>query len=59
MLLLACAALAVGADPALRYTREAAQGLVDPAPYIDAVMSATVVPGPAAALPMATGIATR
>ena len=59
MLLLACAALAVGADPALRYTREAAQGLVDPAPYIDAVMSATVVPGPSAALPMTTGIATR
>jgi len=56
---LACAALAVGADPALRYTREAAQALVEPAPYIDAVMSATVVPGPAAALPMATGIATR
>ena len=26
---------------------------------IDAVMSATVVPGPSAALPMTTGIATR
>ena len=48
-LLMICASLAVYADPALRYSREAAQGLVDPARYIDSVMSATVVPSPSAA----------
>ena len=48
-LLMICASLAVYADPALRYSREAAQGLVDPARYIDSVMSATVVPAPSTA----------
>jgi len=47
LLLLACAMLAIRADPALRYARDTAQNLVDPARYIDAVMSASTVPGPA------------
>ena len=59
LLLVACAGLAVCADPALRYARNAAQGLVDPARYIDAVMSATVVPGPSVARTVPTGVATR
>ena len=47
LLLAMCGALAVFADPVLRYTRDAAHELVDPARYIDAVMSAPVVPGAA------------
>ncbi|MEO6033367.1 MAG: proton-conducting transporter membrane subunit [Burkholderiaceae bacterium] len=38
-LLLACAALMVGAGPALRYARSAAESLHQPSRYIDAVMS--------------------
>jgi len=45
LLLATCAAIAVFADPILHYTRDAAQELSDPARYIDAVMSAPVVPG--------------
>lgn len=54
-LLAVCAALTIGADPALRYTRAAADGVLDPAPYIEAVMSAMPVPGPTRArqLPLA------
>jgi multicomponent K+:H+ antiporter subunit D len=48
-LLLACTALAIEAGPVLRYTRAAADGVLDPAPYIGAIMSATPVPGPARA----------
>lgn len=45
LLLLGCVAMAIFADPLLRYTRIAAQELVDPARYIDAVLSTQVVPG--------------
>lgn len=38
-LLLACGALMVGAEPALRYARSAAETLHQPSRYIDAVMS--------------------
>ena len=43
-LLLVCAGLAIAADPALRYARAAAQEIVDPAGYIDAVLSTAPVP---------------
>ncbi len=45
-LLLVCAALAIEAAPVLRYAQAAAEGVLEPAPYIKAVMSATPVPGP-------------
>ena len=44
-LLLGCAMLAVLAEPALSYARAAADGVLDPASYLDAVLSATPVPG--------------
>jgi multicomponent K+:H+ antiporter subunit D len=59
LLLFACAVLVVRADPVLRYTRDAAQGLVDPARYIDAVMSAAPTPGTAGAQAAAIGVAQR
>jgi len=59
LLLLTCAALAIRAEPVLRYTRDAAQGLVDPARYIDAVMSATPTPGAASGTPVTVGVAQR
>ena len=45
LLLSGCVAMAIFADPLLRYTRDAAQELVHPARYIDAVLSTQVVPG--------------
>jgi multicomponent K+:H+ antiporter subunit D len=59
LLLLTCAVLVVRADPVVRYTRDAAQGLVDPARYIDAVMSATPTPGPAGGQAAEIGVAPR
>ena len=54
------AALASGVtDPVLRYARAAAHGLVQPAPYIDAVMSATPTPGPARLRSATVGAAAR
>ena len=46
-LLVACAALTVGAEPAYRYALATAQALHRPSGYIDAVMSARPVPPPA------------
>jgi multicomponent K+:H+ antiporter subunit D len=46
-LLLIGAGLAIFADPVLRYARVTAEGLLEPALYVDAVMSARPVPGPA------------
>lgn len=40
-LLLLAAALTVFAEPALRYSQAAASNLLDPSPYIEAIMSAT------------------
>jgi multicomponent K+:H+ antiporter subunit D len=54
-LLLAAAVLTVRPDPLLRYTNAAAAGLLQPAAYVDAVMTATPVPGPARAMPAAGG----
>jgi len=48
LLLSACAALMVGAGPALRFTQAAADSLHRPALYIEAVLSARPVPAPAA-----------
>ncbi|HKP66331.1 MAG TPA: cation:proton antiporter, partial [Casimicrobiaceae bacterium] len=45
LLLIGCVAMAIFADPLLRYTRAAAQELVQPARYIEAVISTSVVPG--------------
>lgn len=45
-LLLLCAILVVRADPVLRYAQAAAQGLLAPTGYIEAVMSAKPVPRP-------------
>jgi multicomponent K+:H+ antiporter subunit D len=59
LLLLACGVLAVCADPALRYARAAAKDLVDPARYMDAVMSASTVPGPSVVRTLPAGVATR
>ena len=59
MLLLTCAMLAIRADPVLRYAREAALGLVDPARYIEAVMSAAPTPGPLSGRPLTVGTAQR
>lgn len=58
-LLVLCAVLAIRADPVLRYARAAAHGLVQPAPYIDAVMSATPTPGPARLRSATVGAAAR
>ena len=41
--LTACVALAIGAEPALRYARDAARALHRPAPYIEAVLGAQPV----------------
>jgi multicomponent K+:H+ antiporter subunit D len=46
LLLLACVGLTVCAEPVLRYTHAIAEALHAPAGYIDAVLSATPVPGP-------------
>jgi multicomponent K+:H+ antiporter subunit D len=46
-LILACAWLTVRAEPVLRYTSATAEALHAPAAYIDAVLSAKPVPGPA------------
>ena len=46
-LLVVCAALTVLAEPVLVYTQAAAAGVLDPTAYLDAVMSAKPVPGPA------------
>ncbi|MEO7007543.1 MAG: cation:proton antiporter, partial [Caldimonas sp.] len=46
-LLASCAALVVGAAPALRYAQAAADTLHRPALYIDAVLSARPLPNPA------------
>ena len=56
LLLLTCAMLAIRAEPVLR---AAAQGLVDPARYIDAVMSTAPTPGPAGSGPVTIGAAQR
>jgi multicomponent K+:H+ antiporter subunit D len=45
-LLVAGAVLTVGAGSALEYAQAAASGVIDPAKYIEAVMSARPVPGP-------------
>ena len=45
-LLVACAVLTVRADAAVRYAQATAYGVLDPARYIDAVMSATPAPAP-------------
>ena len=45
-LLVVCAALAVLAQPVLRYTRAAAEALHAPTAYIDAVTATKPVPGP-------------
>ena len=45
-LLVACAVLTVRADAAVRYAQATADGVLDPARYIDAVMSATPAPAP-------------
>ncbi len=45
-LLVVCTILAILAEPALLYARAAADGVLDPAPYLDAVLSATPVPSP-------------
>jgi len=50
-LLLAAVALTVFAQPVLEYTRSAARGLFAPAPYVEAIMSAKPVPGPARQAP--------
>jgi multicomponent K+:H+ antiporter subunit D len=50
-LLLVFAALTVRAESVLVYARTAAQGVVAPAAYIAAVMTATPVPGPTRAEP--------
>jgi len=47
-LLVACAVLAIRAEPAYRYALEAAQALHQPSGYVDAVMSARPVGPPAA-----------
>jgi hypothetical protein len=39
--------LAILAEPALLYARAAAGAVLDPAPYLEAVLSATPVPSPA------------
>jgi multicomponent K+:H+ antiporter subunit D len=46
-LLAGCAALTIAAEPAVRYARAAADGVVQPARYIEAVLSATPRPSPA------------
>jgi multicomponent K+:H+ antiporter subunit D len=45
-LLAGCAALTIAAEPAVRYARAAADGVVQPARYIEAVLSATPRPSP-------------
>jgi multicomponent K+:H+ antiporter subunit D len=45
-LLLVAVALTVRPDPVLRYTQAAAASLMNPSPYVDAVMSAKPVPAP-------------
>ena len=45
-LVFACALLAVGAEPVLRYTAATAEDLYAPRAYIDAVLSARPAPGP-------------
>jgi len=47
VLLVACAAMAVGADRAMRYASDTARALHRPALYIDAVMAARTVAAPA------------
>jgi multicomponent K+:H+ antiporter subunit D len=49
LLLLACTALVVRGDDALRYTRATADALHRPGSYVDAVLSARPVPPPAPA----------
>jgi multicomponent K+:H+ antiporter subunit D len=46
-LLVLCVVLSIFPEPALRFTRAAAESLLEPTGYIDAVMSAVPVPGPA------------
>ncbi|HET6585689.1 MAG TPA: hypothetical protein VFG69_19655, partial [Nannocystaceae bacterium] len=50
VLLLACVALAIRAEPVLRYTSATAEALHAPAAYIDAVLSTRPVPTPAPAI---------
>jgi multicomponent K+:H+ antiporter subunit D len=59
MLLVTCAMLAIRAEPVLRYARDAASGLADPARYIDAVMSAAPAPGPSSSGPVTMETVTR
>jgi multicomponent K+:H+ antiporter subunit D len=47
VLIVACAALAVGAEPAHRYAIDTAHAIHQPVGYLDAVMSARPVPPPA------------
>ena len=47
-LLVACLALTVFAEPAARYTRQTADYLHAPRPYVDAVLGARARPGPTA-----------
>ena len=45
-LLVGCAVLTVRAEPALRYARVTAEGVLAPANYIAAVLAAAPKPGP-------------
>jgi multicomponent K+:H+ antiporter subunit D len=58
-LLLVAATLTVRPEPLLRYTSAAAAGLLRPAAYIEAVMSAVPVKSPARAMPTGGGGFTR
>ena len=48
LLIVACAALTVAAEPAWRYALATAEALHRPSAYIEAVMAARPVPPPAA-----------
>ena len=54
LLVTACCVLVVNGEAAVRYGRLTADSLVNPTPYIDAVITAMPVPSPAKA---ATGVA--
>ena len=56
-LLLLCGVLTVRADPVLRYARAAARDVMQPAAYVEAVLSATPTPAPARIRPVSLGTA--
>ena len=47
LLLGACVLLTIGAGPVMRYAQSTAAALHDPAQYVEAVMGARPIPGPA------------